>query len=64
MYIYAYTAIPFSSGSSQPRDPTRVSRIAGRFFTIWATREVWDICVCISEPLWGTPETNTTLLLN
>ena len=29
-------ATPFSRGSSQPRDPTRVSRIAGRFFTIWA----------------------------
>ena len=25
--------------SSQPRDGTRVSRIAGRFFTSWATRE-------------------------
>ena len=26
-------------GSSQPRDWTQVSRIAGRFFPIWATRE-------------------------
>ena len=26
-------------GSSQPRDQTQVSPIAGRFFTIWATRE-------------------------
>ena len=26
-------------GSSQPRDQTQVSRIAGRFFTSWATRE-------------------------
>ena len=32
-------AIPFSRGSSQPRDQRRVSCIAGRFFTIWATRE-------------------------
>ena len=31
--------IPFSRGSSQPRDGTQVSRIAGIFFTIWATRE-------------------------
>ena len=30
----------FSKGSSQPRDQTKVSRIAGRFFTSWATREV------------------------
>ena len=27
-------------GSSWPRDLTHVSHIAGRFFTIWATREV------------------------
>ena len=32
-------AIPFSRGSSQPRDQTEISHIAGRFFTIWATRE-------------------------
>ena len=30
---------PFSRGSSQPRDRTQVSHIAGRFFTSWATRE-------------------------
>ena len=33
-------AFSFSKGSSQPRDQTQVSRIAGRFFTSWATREV------------------------
>ena len=32
-------AISFSRGSSQPRDRTQVSSIAGRFFTIWGTRE-------------------------
>ena len=32
-------AIPFSRGSSWPRDWTGVSYFAGRFFTIWATRE-------------------------
>ena len=32
-------AISFSRGSSQPRDQTQVSHIAGRHFTIWATRE-------------------------
>ena len=32
-------AIPFSRGSSPPRDWTRVSCTAGRFLTIWATRE-------------------------
>ena len=32
-------AVPFSRGSSQPRDPTQVSCTAGRFFTNRATRE-------------------------
>ena len=32
-------AVPFSRGSSQPRGWTQVSHIAGRFFTICATRE-------------------------
>ena len=32
-------AMSFSRGSSQPRDWTQVSSIAGRFFTIWGTRE-------------------------
>ena len=31
--------MPFSRGSSQPRDQTQVSHIAGGFFNIWATRE-------------------------
>ena len=30
---------PFSRGISNPRDQTQVSCIAGRFFTVWATRE-------------------------
>ena len=34
-----WVAITFSRGSSQPRGRTRVSCIAGRFFTIWATME-------------------------
>ena len=37
--ILVWVAIPFSRGSSQPKDQTQVSCIAGRFFTIWATRE-------------------------
>jgi len=32
-------AFPFSRGSSQSRDWTQVSCIAGGFFTSWATRE-------------------------
>ena len=33
---------PFSRGYSQPRDRTQVSRIAGGFFTNWATREAQE----------------------
>ena len=36
--ILEWVAIPFSSGSSWLRDWIWVSLIAGRFFTIWATR--------------------------
>ena len=37
--ILEWVAIPFSRGSSQPRDQTQVFCITSRFFTIWATRE-------------------------
>ena len=37
--ILEWVAIPFSRESSQPREKTQGSCIAGRFFTIWATRE-------------------------
>ena len=37
--ILEWVAISFSRGSSWPRDRTWVSRIAGRRFTFWATRE-------------------------
>ena len=37
--ILEWAAISFSRGSSQPRDQTRVSCIADRRSTIWATRE-------------------------
>ena len=32
--ILEWVAMPSSRGSSQPRDQTQVSRIAGRFFTV------------------------------
>ena len=37
--ILEWVAIPFSMGSSQHRDQSQVSLIAGGFFTSWATRE-------------------------
>ena len=51
--ILEWIAISFSRRSSQPRDWTQVSRIVGRCFTIWATREVLPcrrLCL-ISRPL-------------
>ena len=44
----SWGAISFSRRSSWPRDWTRVSRIVGRCFTVWATREVpWMSWVCL-----------------
>ena len=37
--ILEWVAISFSRGSSQPRDRTQVSRIAGRHLNLWATRQ-------------------------
>ena len=37
--VLEWVAISFSRGSSRPRDRTQVSCIAGRRFTVWATRE-------------------------
>ena len=38
--ILEWVAFPFSRGSSQPRDWTQVSCIAGRFFINWGIREL------------------------
>ena len=40
--ILEWVAISFSRGSSQPRDQTQVTHIAGRLFTDWATREAFS----------------------
>ena len=47
--ILEWVAFSFSRGSSQPRDRTQVSHIAGRFFTSWATRD---------GHIWGKVEVN------
>ena len=41
--ILEWVAIPFSRGSFSPRDWTRVSCIAGRFFTVWASRKTLTV---------------------
>ena len=37
--ILEWVGVPFSRGSSKPRDRTQVSHITGGFFTSWATGE-------------------------
>ena len=45
--ILEWVAMLASMGSSQIRDKTQVSCIAGKFFTSWATREaLLSICCC------------------
>ena len=41
--ILEWVDIPFSKGFSWPRDWTWVFLIAGKFFTIWATRESYNL---------------------
>ena len=46
--ILVWVVIPFSRGSSHPRDRTQVCHTASRFFTTWATWEApHNICVCV-----------------
>ena len=40
--ILEWVAIHFSRETSQPREQTQVSHIAGGFFTSWATREAQE----------------------
>ena len=54
--VLEWVAISFSRGSSWPRDWTQVSHIAGRLFTIWATREAPTyaqyVFVIIDDEYW------------
>ena len=56
--VIQWVAIPLSRGSSQPKHQTQVFCIAGRFFTIWATREAIShislfITCCFDQYLLG-----------
>ena len=50
--ILEWGTIPFSRGSSWPRDWTWTSCIAGRFFTLWATRFLKTSLFCKDMHLW------------
>ena len=60
--IVDWVAYPFSRGSSQPSNQTRVSCIASRFFTSWHTRKVLyvlsdqirsvaQLCLTLCDPM-------------
>ena len=51
--ILECVAISSSKGSSQPRDLTQVSCIAGRFFTIWVTLSLGEISPGAVHSLWS-----------
>ena len=52
--ILEWVAMPSSKGSSQPRDRTQVSHIAGGLFLIWATRNLIDHQISL-PPRAGVP---------
>ena len=62
--ILEWVAMLFPRGPSLPRDQTQVSRIAGRFFTVSATREApltaataksLQSCPTLCDPIDGSP---------
>ena len=63
--ILKWVATPFSRGSSWPKDRTQVFHIAGRFFTVWATREAlrileWVVIPFFKESSWSRDLTQVT----
>ena len=59
--IPEWGAIPFSGGSSRPRDRTRVSLITGRLFTVSFTREAPRILEWVAIPFPGVRRRSPTL---
>ena len=51
--ILEWAAIPFPRESSQPRDQTQVSCIAGRFFTVWVTNKALDTLGNNKHEIWN-----------
>ena len=62
--ILEWVAMPFSRGSSWPRDRTQISCIAGRFFTNWAMREAQTGvgCHALLQGIFPIQELNLGLL--
>ena len=63
--ILVWVAMPSSRGSSQPRDQTQVSRIAGRLFislAIMEAQEYWSGSLSLLWGIFPTQELNQGLL--
>ena len=63
--ILEWVAFPFSKGSSQPRDWTQVSNIAGGCFTSWVTGKAKNTGVdswSLLQQIFQTQESNQGLL--
>ena len=63
-----WVTFPFSRESSQPRDWTQVSRIAGRFFSSWTTGEAfgskgWCVIVCAAGDHISTHPSQVLLMV-
>ena len=60
--VLEWVAISFSRGSSWPRDRTWVSRIPGRRFNLWATREaLWLTSMLVISSIQFSPQSCPTL---
>ena len=60
--ILEWFAISFSKGSSHPRDWTRVSCLAGRFFTNWATKEALVNQLYSDKNKWMNEQINELII--
>ena len=65
--ILEWVAIPFSRGSSWPRNQIQVFRIAGRLFTVWATRKaeaynLSQICPWSQTGIFQTPKSRRLII--
>ena len=62
--IPEWVAFPFSRGSSQLWDRTQVSRVAGEFFTSWATgeaQEYWSGSLTFLQQIFLSQKSNRGL---
>ena len=64
-WILEWVAMPSSRGSSQSRDQTQVSCIAGGFFSIWAIFTIWatrEALVCVYTHTHSHTHTHMNIL--